>query len=184
MSTAQFKLKKVAFSNKLLPGAPTQYKVAMVTPIVVSREKFIKNVMAHTGLSMTVVLAVVDSMEDCACDYMEIGNAVQLGENFGTLKPFIRVRAVNEMSECSAETVLGVGMRFIPTGRMRTRLADVGFSVSGESDGSDVDDSEVTPSNPSGSDDSGSGDSGSGSGSGESGNGSGGSGSGGDGDMG
>ena len=146
-------LKKVAFQNNLMAGHPTQYKVAMVTPTVVTRDKFIDNVAHHTGLHPSQVMAVMESIEECAGDYMELGNAVQLGENFGTLKPAIRVKAGNTKDEVSAHSVTSVGLRFIPTGKMRTRMGDLRFSVIGESNGSDVDDSEVVPNNPSGSDD-------------------------------
>ena len=147
------KLKKVAFTNNLDPNQPTMYKVAMLTPVVVTRDKFIDNVMAHTGMKRSQVIAVLDCMEDCTCDYLELGNAVQLGEDFCTLKPSIKVKASSTLKGCSADTVVSLGVRFIPTGRMRSRMAAIGFNVMGESNGSDVEDSEVVPNNPSGSDD-------------------------------
>ena len=138
-----FKLKKVEFVNKLAPGQPTQYKVAMVTPVIIGFEKFLDNVILHTGLHRVQVMAVLNAIEECAGDYLEIGNAVQLGENLGTIKPVIKVKAVDNKKDCNADTVMGLNVRFYPTGRMRVRLGSVGFSVLGESDGSDVDDSDV-----------------------------------------
>ena len=149
----RFIVKKVAFQNNLLAGHPTQYKLAMVTPVVVNREKFIDNVVSHTGLHRAQVVAVMESVEECAGDYMELGNAVQLGENLGTLKPIIKVKASNTLEDCSVDSVSSVGIRFIPTGRLRNKLANIGFTVRGFSDGTDVDDSDVVPNNPSGSDD-------------------------------
>ena len=145
MAQSKIKIKIVRFTNNLLEGKPVQYKCALQTPAVVSTEKFIENITKETGLSRFQAEHTLACIFQTAGDYMELGNAVQLHENFGTLKPYLKVKAVNTKDEARAETIQGMGLRLIPTGKMRDILAGSQFTISGLSSGGDVEDSEVMP---------------------------------------
>ena len=122
---------------------PTVYKIQQVHYSVVDTDTLVDDVAESCGLNRAMTKAALEGLVSCACRFVGMGHAVQLGE-LGTVKPIFTAKTQETAEELSADNVRNKKIRFYPGSRLQKVVKNISISEYDLADGTILD-AEETP---------------------------------------